>query len=233
MTATLAAPGLSDADPTAPPVDDGHDTSLFYVVPPRQLVPDLHPGLAVFQMGEPVFATGYLVGLLEAPCMTFLHRYRARPGQTPVGTTIAITHQAPSIPGDRLQVTARCVDEDHARNRFTFTVDARNQHGQLVADGHIVQHLVERATFRTRLHRSNTMTHHDQQRPPATHQPSTSPNTADTPHDTSTGTDEKGPATTTGSLTHRLAEHGFTHPRRRPSTRGTTPAARQNDGTAT
>jgi len=67
--------------------------SVFYVIPPNQLVPDLLPGVGVFQMGEPVFATGFLVGLLEAPCMAFLRRYHAQPGQIPVGATVAITHR--------------------------------------------------------------------------------------------------------------------------------------------
>ncbi|WP_226351102.1 hypothetical protein [Pseudonocardia sp. ICBG601] len=58
----------------------GDVVSLFYVVPHDQLVPDLHPHLGAFRRGEHVFATGYLIGLLEAPCLTSLRR-RARAGQ--------------------------------------------------------------------------------------------------------------------------------------------------------
>ncbi|WP_224389065.1 hypothetical protein [Pseudonocardia sp. ICBG1293] len=61
------------------------EMSIFYVVPDDQLVPDLHPTLGAFRAGEHVFATGYLVGLLEAPCMGFLRHHRAVDGQTPVG----------------------------------------------------------------------------------------------------------------------------------------------------
>ncbi|WP_224389009.1 hypothetical protein [Pseudonocardia sp. ICBG1293] len=87
------------ADVSADTRDDRDDTaSLIYVVPHDQLVPDLHPRLWAFRTGEAVFATGYLVGLLEAPCLTYLRRH-AQAGQTPVGTRVEVAHRAPSIPG--------------------------------------------------------------------------------------------------------------------------------------
>ncbi|WP_226367305.1 thioesterase family protein [Pseudonocardia sp. ICBG162] len=148
----------------------GHVEYLDYTVPPNQLVPDLHPDLEAFALGEPVFATGYLVGLLEAPCMTYLRRHHLQPGQTLVGTAIDITHRAPAHPGDRLIAAARCTTATHTGTdhrdrgrsggrrgggtRFEFAVTARNHHnGVVIARGHITQHLVDVDTFRTRLPR--------------------------------------------------------------------------------
>jgi predicted thioesterase len=37
-----------------------------YTVPVHQIVPDLLPALAEFRRGQPVFATGFMVGLMEA-----------------------------------------------------------------------------------------------------------------------------------------------------------------------
>ncbi|WP_226351809.1 thioesterase family protein [Pseudonocardia sp. ICBG601] len=180
--------------------------SIFYVVPDDQLVPDLHPTLGAFRAGEAVFATGYLVGLLEAPCMDFLRHHRATPEQTPVGAKVAITHRAPSTPGDRLQITARCTHE--TGTRYAFTVTAHNQHGVLVADGHIVQHLVDTTTFRTTLHERTQGKDTPMNR---LHEAPTSRNNDDDERD-----DNKSaayPAYTTGELAHRLRQHGFIHHR--------------------
>lgn len=48
---------------------EGTVETIGYVVPPDQLVKDLHPGLPSFRAGEAVFATGFMAGLLEEPCM--------------------------------------------------------------------------------------------------------------------------------------------------------------------
>ncbi|WP_226363128.1 thioesterase family protein [Pseudonocardia sp. ICBG1142] len=180
--------------------------SIFYVVPDDQLVPDLHPTLDAFQVGEAVFATGYLVGLLEAPCMDFLRHHRATTAQTPVGAKIEITHRAPSIPGDRLHVTARCTSE--VGSRYVFTVTAHDQYGVLVADGRVVQHLVDTTTFRTTLHQRTPG-----REPPMNrlHESPTSRNNDDNESD-----DNKSAAYTaytTGELAHRLGQHGFIHRR--------------------
>ncbi|MBN9754969.1 MULTISPECIES: thioesterase family protein [unclassified Pseudonocardia] len=197
------------------------EMSIFYVVPDDQLVPDLHPTLGAFRAGERVFATGYLVGLLEAPCMDFLRHHRARPGQTPIGAKVEITHRAPSVPGDRLQVTARCASE--TTTRFVFTVTAHDQHGALVADGRVIQHLVDTTTFRATLHK----------RAPGKGSPinrlnksSTSRNSADDESDDNESAVHT--AYTTGELAHRLSEHGFTHhhavrPQHATTDTGTTP----------
>lgn len=144
----------------------GHLEYLDYIVPPNQLVPDLHPDLDAFALGEPVFATGFLVGLLEAPCMTYLRRHHLGLGQTVVGTAVDITHRAPAFPGDRLIAAARCttaaLTDSRARTstrsgsgsgtRFEFAVTARHHHsGVVIARGHITQHIVDTATFHTRL----------------------------------------------------------------------------------
>src|SRR5215467_10575500 len=44
-----------------------------YTVPAHQTVPDLLPALAEFRRGQPAFATGFMVGLMEAPCMAAVY----------------------------------------------------------------------------------------------------------------------------------------------------------------
>ncbi|WP_226358637.1 thioesterase family protein [Pseudonocardia sp. ICBG601] len=182
----------------------GAEMSIFYVVPDDQLVPDLHPTLDAFRDGEAVFATGYLIGLLEAPCMDFLRHHRAADGQTPVGAKVEITHRAPSIPGDRLHVTARCTHE--IGTRFAFAVTAHDQHGVLVASGHVVQHLVNVTAFRAALHEraAGKGTPMNRLHEASTSRNSTNGEGADTGSAAYT-------ADTTGELAHRLGQHGFIH----------------------
>jgi fluoroacetyl-CoA thioesterase len=46
---------------------------LRYTVPVHQTVPDLLPAFPEFRRGQPVFATGFMVGLMEAPCMAAVY----------------------------------------------------------------------------------------------------------------------------------------------------------------
>jgi fluoroacetyl-CoA thioesterase len=56
-------------------------------VPVHQTVPHLLPAVAEFRRGQPVFATGFMVGLMEAPCMAAVYPY-LEPGEVTVGTQI-------------------------------------------------------------------------------------------------------------------------------------------------
>ena len=86
----------------------GHTHRLEYKVRPNRLVRHLLPELDVFQSGQPVFATGYMAGILEAPCMAAL-RTVLDDDEAPVGTRIDIAHVAASLPGNLLLVDAECV----------------------------------------------------------------------------------------------------------------------------
>src|SRR6516225_9369452 len=82
-----------------------------YTVPVHQTVPDLLPALAEFRRGQPVFATGFMVGLMEAPCMAAVYPH-LEPGEVTVGTLINMTHLSASPPGTSLTAEARAVAVD-------------------------------------------------------------------------------------------------------------------------
>jgi fluoroacetyl-CoA thioesterase len=119
-----------------------------YTVPAHQTVPDLLPTLAEFRRGQPVFATGFMVGLMEAPCMAAVYPY-LEPGEVTVGTLITMTHLSASPPGTPLAAEARAVAVEGRSVRFAVVVaDAA---GQIAAAGEHGLRVVDAARFRARL----------------------------------------------------------------------------------
>jgi fluoroacetyl-CoA thioesterase len=70
-----------------------------YRVPTNRTVPHLYPEASVFAPMPEVFATGFLVGLLEWTCAQLLKPYLDWPNEQTVGTHISISHDAATPPG--------------------------------------------------------------------------------------------------------------------------------------
>jgi fluoroacetyl-CoA thioesterase len=140
-----------------------------YTVPVHQTVPDLLPGLAEFRRGQPVFATGFMVGLMEAPCMAAVYPH-LEAGEVTVGTLINMTHLAPSPPGTSLLAEARALAIDGGSVRFDVVV--ADEAGEVAAAGEHALRVIEVARFRDRLaakqaqlrHRDSSDRHGDHQR---------------------------------------------------------------------
>ena len=119
-----------------------------YTVPVHQTVPDLLPALAEFRRGQPVFATGFMVGLMEAPCMAAVHPH-LEPGEVTVGTLMNMTHLAASPPGTSLVAEARAIAIDGRSVRFDVIV--ADDAGEVAAAGEHGLRVIEVARFRDRL----------------------------------------------------------------------------------
>ena len=119
-----------------------------YTVPGHQTVPDLLPELAEFRRGQPVFATGFMVGLMEAPCMAAVYPH-LEPGEVTVGTLINMTHVAPSPPGTSLVAEARAIAIDGQSVHFDVVV--ADDAGEVAAAGEHGLRVIEVARFRDRL----------------------------------------------------------------------------------
>jgi fluoroacetyl-CoA thioesterase len=118
-----------------------------YTVPVHQTVPDLLPALAEFRRGQPVFATGFMVGLMEAPCMAAVYPH-LEPGEVTVGTLINMTHLSASPPGTPLAAEARVIAVEGRSVRFAVVVtDAA---GEIAAAGEHGLRVVDAACFRDR-----------------------------------------------------------------------------------
>jgi len=95
-----------------------------YTVPDSKTVPRLYPEAAEFQKMPQVFATGFLVGLIEWTCIQAINPYIDWPEEQTVGIDIKLSHTAATPPGLIVTVKVRLVEA--AGKRLVFEFDASN-----------------------------------------------------------------------------------------------------------
>jgi fluoroacetyl-CoA thioesterase len=78
-----------------------------FTVTEDKTVPHLYPESPEFRAMPKVFATGFLVGLVEWACIEALKPH-LDPGEGSVGTAINISHLAATPPGMQVTVTVTC-----------------------------------------------------------------------------------------------------------------------------
>jgi fluoroacetyl-CoA thioesterase len=115
---------------------------LRFRVPSSKLVPALYPEAPEFQDMPPVFATGYLVGLIEWACIKAV-----KPHLT-VGTHIDVSHAAPTPAGLEVRVIVRLIQVDG--RRLVFEVEAHDG-VDLISKGRHERFLIDRARFGERV----------------------------------------------------------------------------------
>jgi fluoroacetyl-CoA thioesterase len=104
-------------------LERGMTHRLRYRVPASKTVPHLYPEVADFQKMPAVFATGFMVGLMEWTCMQLLAPH-LDPGEGSLGVHIDVSHTAATPPGMTVTVDAECVAVDGPR--VTFAVKAHD-----------------------------------------------------------------------------------------------------------
>ncbi|MEV5325633.1 thioesterase family protein [Nonomuraea fastidiosa] len=95
----------------------------------------------------PVLATPRLLALAEAATVRAVGRHLA-PGETSVGTRVALDHLAASPLGARVQVGVELTEVDGRRLVFAF--EAHDERGAVVGKGTIERVVVDRARFLAR-----------------------------------------------------------------------------------
>jgi len=83
----------------------GLEHELRFRVPDTKTVPALYPESSEFQVMPRVFATGYMVGLIEWACIQAVNPHIDWPNEQTVGISINVNHTAATPPG--LEVCAR------------------------------------------------------------------------------------------------------------------------------
>lgn len=94
-----------------------------YRVPEDKTVPHVYPESPMFRDMPRVFATAYLVGLLEWACMEAMQPHLDA-GEQSVGTGIWITHTAATPPG--LTVTVEVKLLEAVGRKLTFALKAHD-----------------------------------------------------------------------------------------------------------
>ena len=130
-----------------PSLSAGLAHEMRFTVPPTKTVPHLYPEATEFQQMPLVFATGFLVGLLEWACIQAVMPHLDWPREQTVGTHIDVSHSAATPPGMTVTVRAHLTGIDG--RRLTFEVQAHD--GQdLISRGTHERFVIDADRFRAK-----------------------------------------------------------------------------------
>ncbi len=86
-------------------------------IPAEKTVPYLFPEAHEFQQMPTVFATGFMVGLMEWTCLKVIEAHLDE-GEGSLGVHINVSHLAATVPGQTVTVDAECTKIDGRRLYF-------------------------------------------------------------------------------------------------------------------
>jgi len=95
-----------------------------FLVPLSKTVPALYPESEEFVAMPEVFATGFLVGLLEWACIKAINPHLDWPQEQTVGTHIDVSHQAATPPGLVVTVSVALIAVEG--RKLVFNVEAHD-----------------------------------------------------------------------------------------------------------
>lgn len=126
----------------------GLNYSDTFVVPPSKTVPNLYPEAAELQEMPEVFATGFLVGLLEWSCIKAIMPYLDWPDEQSLGIRIAIDHLAATPVGLEITTTVELIEVDG--KKLVFSVEAHDG-VDLICRGRHDRFVVQKEKFEQRV----------------------------------------------------------------------------------
>lgn len=98
----------------------GARARLAFTVPVGKTVPHLYPESPDFRAMPEVFATGFMVGLMEWCCIEVLKAHLDA-GEGSLGIRINVSHSAATVPGQTVTVEAECMSINGRRVGFNVT----------------------------------------------------------------------------------------------------------------
>jgi fluoroacetyl-CoA thioesterase len=102
----------------------GLESEFQFQIPENKTVPHLYPEAEEFQAMPTVFATGFMVGLIEWACIKCINPHLDWPIEQTVGTDVRLTHSAATPPG--LTVTVKVRLERVEGRKLAFSVSAHD-----------------------------------------------------------------------------------------------------------
>ncbi len=102
-----------------------------YRVSDEKTVPFVFPEAELFQAMPPVFATAFMVGLMEWACMEAL-RPHMDAGEISLGTHICVSHSAATPPGMQVEVVVALLEVNGPKTKWSIV--ARDEH-DLIGEG--------------------------------------------------------------------------------------------------
>lgn len=132
----------------SPQLQPGITHRFTYTVPDSKTVPRLYPEFAEFQEMPEVFATGFLVGLMEGACQLAIKPCLDWPAEQSVGTHVNFSHLAATPPG--LTITVDCEVIAVEGRKVTFRARAHDGH-DLISEGTHERMVIDAARFNQKL----------------------------------------------------------------------------------
>jgi fluoroacetyl-CoA thioesterase len=117
-------------------------------VPENKTVPCLYPESPEFQRMPRVFATGFMVGLIEWACIQAIHPYIDWPHEQSVGTDVKLSHTAATPPG--LTVTVKLKLENVEGRKLTFSVTA-DDGIDIISEGTHERYIISASKFNAKV----------------------------------------------------------------------------------
>ncbi len=115
-----------------------------FTIPSSKTVPALYPEAVEFQAMPEVFATGFLVGLLEWACIRLVNPHLDWPQEQTLGTHINVSHQAATPVGLIVTTDVTLIEIDG--RRLVFAVEAHDG-VDLIAKGRHERFVIDRGRF--------------------------------------------------------------------------------------
>jgi fluoroacetyl-CoA thioesterase len=121
----------------------GIEYELQYTVPETKTVPHLYPESPEFAAMPAVFATGFMVGLIEWACVLSIAPHLDE-GELSLGTHVDLSHDAATPAG--MEVLARVRLDAVDGRRLTFSAEAHDATERICAGRH-QRFVVDRSRF--------------------------------------------------------------------------------------
>lgn len=121
----------------------GLELTHQYQVPENKTVPHVYQESDLFRDMPPVFATAFMVGLMEWACMEAL-RPHMEEDEISLGVDICVNHTAATPPGMNVKVTVRCEAVDGPKTKWSIT--ARDEK-DVIGEGTHERHTINREKF--------------------------------------------------------------------------------------
>ncbi len=132
----------------SPDLKPGITSRFTYTVPDSKTVPNLYPEFEEFRQMPEVFATGFLVGLMEGACQRAIKPYLDWPAEQSVGTHVDFSHLAATPPGMTVPVDCEVIAVEGRKVRFR----ARAHDGaDLISEGMHERIVIDAARFNDKL----------------------------------------------------------------------------------
>jgi fluoroacetyl-CoA thioesterase len=122
----------------------GIEYTYKFTVSKSKTVPELYPESEEFQAMPEVFATGYMVGLIEWTCIKAINSYLDWPTEQTVGIHIDVNHIAATPPGLEVTTTVKLIEVDG--RKLVFDVEAHDG-VDLITQGRHARFIINKERF--------------------------------------------------------------------------------------